>query len=164
MVFATEPGVVGVSAAAQDGFAVPVEVAAAAPPWAPCRTDPTGGLLNSEDLSPASTPPNIPGVHPPAAPPAVPSLPSYGELVDQVRQQGQQLNDMQNSAHNVTIEGLVTAGGAGCVTGSAAAALRTAIFPPAEVVSVPGGCAAGAITSVAGYLATIWGSNAVDGH
>jgi hypothetical protein len=144
-------------------FPVPPQVAAAAPPGVPRQTDPTGGLLTPQDLPPASPPPTIPGVNPPA-PPGPPPLPSYGDLVKQVEQQGQQLNDMQNSAHNVTIDGLMVAGGAGCGTGAVAGAIPGALVPPLEAVTIPGGCVAGAITGAAGYLATIWGTNAVEGN
>lgn len=86
-----------------------------------------------------------------------------GSKVLTVNSQGKTITDMQNAQHNVTAGGLLTSGLAGCVTGGATAELPSAIFPPAEAVTVPGGCAAGAITGISGYLATIWGSNAFGG-
>lgn len=146
-------------------FPVPPQVAASAPPGPPKPTDPTGGLLTPQNLPPAPPPPNIPGVKTAPAPTAVGAapLPSYPDLVNQVNSQGKTITDMQNAQHNVTAGGLLTSGLAGCVTGGATAALPSAIFPPAEAVTVPGGCAAGAITGISGYLATIWGSNAFGG-
>ncbi|MEE6139845.1 hypothetical protein SKC41_26405 [Mycobacterium sp. 050128] len=143
-------------------FPVPPQVAASAPPGSPRPVDPTGGLLTPQNLPPAPPPPNIPGVKPAPAPTAVGAapLPSYPDLVNQVNSQGKVISDMQNAQHNVTVGGVLGSGLAGCVSGGAAAALPSAVFPPAETVTVPGGCAVGAITGVSGYLASIWGANA----
>lgn len=108
--------------------------------------------------------PQAPPPPPAPSPPPGPPLPSYGDLVKQVQQQSKQLDDMQNSQHNPTIGGLLTAGGTGCATGAAAAVLPSAIFPPAETLTVPGSCVTGTIVGVTGYLANIWGTNAVEGH
>ena len=143
------------------------------PPPAAVPKDPTGGLLTPQNLPPSASPnPNIPGVNPappPGQPPMMgpppnPVLPSYGDLVKTVQQQGAALDDMQNAQHNVTPGGVLASGLGGCASGAAVGALPSAVFPPADAVSVPGGCAVGAITSLTGYLATIWGSNAFGGN
>ncbi|OBA57317.1 hypothetical protein A5647_24190 [Mycobacterium sp. 1100029.7] len=146
-------------------FPVPPQVAASAPPEPPRPVDPTGGLLTPQNLPPAPPPPNIPGVRPAPAPTPIGAapMPSYPDLVNQVNSQGQVIRDMQNAQHNVTAGGLLGAGLAGCTTGGVAAALPSALFPPSELATVPGGCAAGAITGISGYLAAIWGANAFGG-
>lgn len=148
-------------------FPVPAHVAALAPPGPPRPVDPTGGLLTPQNLPPAEpNPSNIPGVRvppPSAAAPAAPGLPSYPDLVNQVNSQGKTIDDMQNAQHNVTAGGVLGSGLPGCVSGGVVGALPTAIFPPADAVTVPGGCVVGAIGGVSSYLATIWGSNAFEG-
>jgi hypothetical protein len=142
------------------------------PPAAAVPKDPTGGLLTPQNLPPPPPPPNIPGVKPappPGQPPMMgpppsPAMPSYPDLVNQVQSQGKIINDMQNAQHNVTPGGLLTAGLGGCASGAAVGALPTVVFPPADAVSIPGGCAYGAITGLTGYLASIWGSNAFGGN
>jgi hypothetical protein len=144
----------------------------AAPPEAPVPKDPTGGLLTPQNLPPEPPPPNIPGVKPaplPGQPPMMgqpsnPALPSYPDLVNQVNSQGKIINDMQNAQHNVTPGGVLGSGLAGCASGAAVGALPTAVFPPADAVSIPGGCVVGAIGGLSSYLATIWGSNAFGGN
>jgi hypothetical protein len=129
-------------------------------------------LLTPQNLPPPPPPPNIPGVKPappPGQPPMMgpppsPAMPSYPDLVNQVQSQGKIINDMQNAQHNVTPGGLLGFGLGGCASGAAVGALPTVVFPPADIVSIPGGCAYGAITGLAGYLATIWGSNAFGGN
>ena len=144
-------------------FPVPPQVAASAPPGPPRPVDPTGGLLTPQNLPPAPPAPNIPGVKP-TAPPAAPPLPSYPDLVNQVNSQGKVISDMQNAQHNVTIGGIAGSGLAGCASGAAVGALPTVVFPPADAVSVPGGCVVGAIGGLSSYLATIWASNALGGN
>lgn len=97
----------------------------------------------------------------PAGPPPLPSL---GDLANQVNSQGQTIRDMQNAQHNVTIGGLVGSGFAGYVSGGAVGALPTAVFPPADAVTIPGGCVVGSIGAVSSYLAAIWGSNVFGGQ
>ena len=41
----------------------------------------------------------------------------------------------------------------------AVGAIPGSVFPPAEAVTVPGGCVVGAIGGLSTYLATIWGNN-----
>jgi hypothetical protein len=134
------------------------------PPAAPAPKDPTGGLLTPQNLPAPTPPPSIPGVKPaPPGPvmqaPPAPALPSYSDLAKTVQSQGEAINDLQNSQMRVTPWGMVIAGGAGCGSGAVVGAIPGSVFPPAEAVTVPGGCVVGTLQGLATYLATIWGNN-----
>lgn len=154
-------------------FPVPPAIGDNVPqPAAAVPNDPTGGLLMPQNLPAPPPPPNIPGVKPAPppgqppmmGPPPTPALPGYGDLVKTVQNQGAAINDMQNSQMNVTVEGTLTSGLAGCVSGGAVGAIPGSVFPPAEAVTIPGGCVVGAIGGLSTYLATIWGNNAFGGQ
>ncbi len=134
------------------------------PPAAPAPKDPTGGLLTPQNLPAPTPPPSIPGVKPaPTGPvmqaPPTPALPSYSDLAKTVQSQGAAINDLQNNQMRVTPGGIVIAGGAGCASGAIVGAIPGSVFPPAEAITIPGGCVVGTLQGLATYLATIWGNN-----
>jgi hypothetical protein len=141
------------------------------PPQATVPKDPTGGLLTPQNLPPAPPPPNIPGVKPAPpqgqppmmGPPPTAPLPSYPDLVNQVRQQQQQLDQQAAAAGRPTPGGLGAAVVGGCTSTGIIAGIAGAETGPVDGPIAIGGCVLGGLGGLGTYLTGLWANNAFGG-
>ncbi|MDI3314560.1 MAG: hypothetical protein QJR12_09900 [Mycobacterium sp.] len=111
-----------------------LEQAITAPPAPPSVAPP---------LMPASPPPRPPQMGPAPPPVSGPDAPPEA---------------------NPTIGGFLGTAVPGCLAGAGDGGLLTSLFPPLEVLGVPGGCIAGGIVAGGGYLGGIWVDNMLNGN